>query len=54
MTHSIQSEVELEDRLSTPSAEDVAFFRDLDGDVMIIGVAGKMGPSLAQLAARAA
>ena len=50
----IQSEAELEERLSTPSAEDVAFFRDLDGDLMIIGVAGKMGPSLAHRAARAA
>ena len=50
----IQSEAELEDRLSTPSAEDVAFFRDLEGDLMIIGVAGKMGPSLARRAARAA
>src|SRR5208283_5590517 len=50
----IQSETELEDRLSTPSAEDVAFFRELEGDLLIIGVAGKMGPSLARRAARAA
>jgi nucleoside-diphosphate-sugar epimerase len=50
----IQSETELEDRLSTPSAEDVAFFRDLEGDLIIIGVSGKMGPSLARRAARAA
>jgi len=50
----IQSEAELEDRLSTPSEEDVAFFRDLEGDLIIIGVAGKMGPSLARRAARAA
>jgi nucleoside-diphosphate-sugar epimerase len=44
----IQSEAELEDRLSTPNAEDVAFFRELEGDLLIIGVAGKMGPSLAR------
>ena len=50
----IQSEAEHEDRLSTPSAEDVALFRDLEGDLIIIGVAGKMGPSLARRAARAA
>lgn len=50
----IRSEAELEDRLSLPSAEDVAFFRDLEGDLLIIGVAGKMGPSLARRAARAA
>lgn len=50
----IQSEAELEDRLSTPSADDVEFFRDWEGDLIIIGVAGKMGPSLARRAARAA
>jgi len=50
----IESEAELEDRLSTLNAEDVAFFRDLEGDVIIIGVAGKMGPSLARRAAHAA
>jgi len=50
----IQSEAELEDRLSTPSAEDVAVFRELEGDIVIIGVAGKMGPSLARRAVRAA
>jgi nucleoside-diphosphate-sugar epimerase len=49
----IQSEAELEDRLSTPSTEDVAFFRELEGDLLVIGVAGKMGPSLAQRAVRA-
>jgi len=54
MSDWIQSETELEDRLSTPRAEDVAFFRELEGDLIIIGVAGKMGPSLAQRAARAA
>lgn len=54
MSDWIQSEAELEDRLSTPSAEDVALFRELDGDLIIIGVAGKMGPSLARRAVRAA
>ncbi len=53
MPDRIQSEAELEDRLSTPSAEDVAFFRELEGDLLVIGVAGKMGPSLAQRAVRA-
>lgn len=50
----IQSETELEDLLSTPSPEDIALFRELEGDLLIIGVAGKMGPSLARRAARAA
>ena len=54
MPNWIQSEAELEHRLSTPSAEDVAFFRELEGDLIIIGVAGKMGPSLARRAVRAA
>ncbi len=54
MANWIKTEEELEDRLSTPSAADVAFLRDLEGDLLIIGVAGKMGPSLAQRAVRAA
>jgi nucleoside-diphosphate-sugar epimerase len=39
---------QLEDRLSQPLAEDVEFARQLDGDVLILGAAGKMGPSLAR------
>jgi nucleoside-diphosphate-sugar epimerase len=54
MADLIQSEAELEDRLSAPSPEDVALFREMEGDLLIIGVAGKMGPSLARRAARAA
>jgi len=54
MSNWIKSDAELEDRLSTPRAEDVAFFRDVEGDLLIIGVAGKMGPSLARRAVRAA
>jgi len=41
MCNGVHSEAELEDRLSTPSPEDVEFFRQLDGDVLIIGVAGR-------------
>jgi nucleoside-diphosphate-sugar epimerase len=44
----------LEERLSAPSPEDVALFQEMEGDLVIIGVAGKMGPSLACRAARAA
>ena len=33
MTNSIWSEAELEERLSTPSAEDLALFRELEGDL---------------------
>lgn len=39
--------------LTTPSDELVADMAALDGDLMIIGAAGKMGPTLAMLAQRA-
>jgi nucleoside-diphosphate-sugar epimerase len=54
MTNLIQTEAELEDLLSTPSAEDVELFSKLEGDLIILGVGGKIGPSLAQRAGRAA
>lgn len=44
---------QLEDRLSQPLAEDVEFARQLDGDILILGAAGKMGPSLARRIRRA-
>ena len=48
------SEDHLEDFMSTPSR---ALFDDMnkvEGDILILGVAGKMGPTLARLAKRAA
>lgn len=50
----IRNEAELEEILSRPNAADLAFFRELKGDILILGVAGKMGPSLAHRAVRAA
>ena len=44
---------ELEEQLSRPSEADVAAMSALDGDLLILGVGGKMGPSLARLARRA-
>lgn len=44
---------QLEDRLSEPQAQDVEFARQLDGDVLILGAAGKMGPSLTRRVRRA-
>ena len=44
----------LEDALSRPTEADVAAAAALSGDLLILGVAGKMGPSLARLARRAA
>ena len=50
----IRSVGELEDTLSTPSHADIDALAALAGDLLILGVAGKMGPSLAHRARRAA
>jgi nucleoside-diphosphate-sugar epimerase len=44
----------LEDVMTLPAQALVGDLRRLDGDILILGVAGKMGPSLARLARRAA
>ena len=44
---------ELEDRLSFPSDADVRAVSALEGDILILGAGGKMGPSLAKLVRRA-
>jgi nucleoside-diphosphate-sugar epimerase len=49
----IRTEAELEDALATPSAADVACVGRLDGDILVIGAGGKMGPSLARRIRRA-
>ena len=51
---SIANEKELEALLSEPYPEDVAFARDLEGDVMVLGAGGKMGPTLTRRIVRAA
>jgi len=45
---------ELEDLLSRPTDYVIEVLRKLDGDLLILGVAGKMGPTLARMAKRAA
>lgn len=50
----IQNIAELEERLSRPCDADVAAMAGLDGDLLILGAGGKMGPSLARRARRAA
>ncbi len=50
----IQNEAELEEFLSRPSDADAAALSSLEGDLLILGAGGKMGPSLAKLARRAA
>lgn len=50
----IHNETELEERLSRPSDADAAALAAMEGDLLILGAGGKMGPSLARLARRAA
>ena len=47
------NEAELDERLSRPAEADVEAARAWDGDVLVLGAAGKMGPSLAARARRA-
>ena len=49
----IQNEQELDELLSRPGAALVDFMRRLDGDIMVVGAGGKIGPTLTCLAARA-
>jgi nucleoside-diphosphate-sugar epimerase len=48
------TEAELEERLSRPTEADLARAAALEGDVLVLGAGGKMGPSLVRLAKRAA
>jgi nucleoside-diphosphate-sugar epimerase len=49
----VATEQQLEDLLSEPSVADAEAMRALEGDLLILGVAGKMGPSLARRARKA-
>ncbi|MEO7145091.1 MAG: NAD-dependent epimerase/dehydratase family protein [Bryobacteraceae bacterium] len=49
----IRTEEQLEELLSRPSADDIAALARMDGDLVVLGAAGKMGPSLVRRAARA-
>jgi len=49
----IDTEQRLEDVLSTPQQETVELMRRIEGDVMILGIGGKMGPTLGRMLARA-
>jgi nucleoside-diphosphate-sugar epimerase len=49
----IETVEQLEALLSLPTEKDIAAMRALEGDLLILGVGGKMGPSLAKRARRA-
>ncbi|MGH8637499.1 MAG: NAD-dependent epimerase/dehydratase family protein [Burkholderiales bacterium] len=49
----IDTESELEDILADPSDADIECVAALDGDILVLGASGKMGPSLARRIQRA-
>ena len=49
----LASEAALEDALSAPSAGLLASMRSTPGDIIVLGAAGKMGPTLSRMARRA-
>jgi hypothetical protein len=53
MTAKVKTESELEELLSRPDEETASAVAAMDGDLLILGAGGKMGPSLACLARRA-
>jgi nucleoside-diphosphate-sugar epimerase len=50
----LRTAADLELELSRPSEADIACLRRLEGDILLLGASGKMGPSLARLCRRAA
>jgi nucleoside-diphosphate-sugar epimerase len=48
----IENEAQLDEMLSRPSPEAIEMFSSLDGDIIFLGVAGKIGISLAHMAKR--
>ena len=49
----IESEGALIDRLTTPSSAVIEAVSQIDGPIMVLGVSGKMGPTLAELLVKA-
>jgi len=50
---SIDDIEQLDELLSRPTPEVIEAIRDLDGDLLVLGACGKIGPSLARMARRA-
>jgi len=53
MTKGIQTVEQLDQLLSEPTEPVVQIMRRLPGDIILLGAAGKIGPSLARMARRA-
>src|ERR1043166_4683884 len=51
--NAISTEAELEEVLSRPTSETARDLAPLQGDLVLLGVGGKMGPTLARMARRA-
>ncbi|MBN1294818.1 MAG: NAD(P)-dependent oxidoreductase [Candidatus Latescibacteria bacterium] len=49
----MDNEQELEEYMSVPHNETVELMKKLDGDILILGIGGKMGPTLGNLAVKA-
>ena len=54
LPHAFADVEALEEQLSHPDADVIADLKDIDGDILILGATGKMGPTLARMAKRAA
>ena len=54
LTSRFENVEHLEDVMTTPSPALVTTLRGVPGDILVLGVGGKMGPTLARLAKRAA
>lgn len=53
LPNTIETTAQLDDLLSTPTAGVVEALGSLEGDLIVLGVGGKMGPTLARMAVRA-
>ncbi len=49
----IDNKAQLEDLLSLPTTETIKMFSEVEGDIMFLGIGGKIGPTLARMAKRA-
>lgn len=53
LPQTVDTAEQLDELLSRPSCQLIGLLRTLDGDVMILGAGGKIGPSMARMAQRA-